>query len=423
MADSKKLESGHHLTSVPAPALSRNFPVVKWAIWLLLFTTAALTSAAPRMALAVLFPEIQRELGLSLVQVGIIWAAEMLTGIVSSVLGGSLSDRYGARSSLVVACLMAGLLNTARGFSPNFAVLLMTSLLVGPFVALIPINLHKAGAQVFPRNQLAIANGGVSLGMAFGFALGAFTAATYIAPALGGWGNVLKVSGLASIFLSLVWGFIPKRTGIANINRAAVQLGLKDSLLYVLGIRDVRLICLAVFGYGACVEGLLGYMPLFLRQVGWLESRADLALTTFHIASLLATIPITLLSDRWGRRQPFLLLGTSLLAISTALVPWMPVSGVFLVMLLGGLMRDAFMSVYITRLMESEGIGPQYAGGALGLAMTGMRIGGAIAPPGGNALAAIGSRAPFLFWALFSVISFLVFAQVRDVQGLRKRAE
>ena len=396
--------------------MSLRAPATKWAIWLLMFATAALASAAPRMSLAVLFPEIQQELGLSLVQVGIIWAAEILTGIVSSVLGGTLSDRYGARSSLVVACLMAGILNTARGFAPNFASLLLTSLLVGPFAALIPINLHKAGAQVFPRYQLAIANGGVSVGMAFGFAMGAFTAATYLAPALGGWGNVLKLSGVASILLGLIWSLIPRGTGVSNINRDAVKMGLKDSLLYVLGIRDVRMICLAVFGYGACVEGLLGYMPLFLRQVGWLENRADLALTTFHIASLVATIPVTLLSDRWGRRQPFLLLGSSLLAISTALVPWMPATGVFVVMLTGGFMRDAFMSVFITRLMESRGIGPEYSGGALGLAMTGMRIGGAIAPPSGNALASFGSRAPFLSWTLFCVISILVFAQLRDAR-------
>ena len=209
--------------------------------------------------------------------------------------------------------------------------------------------------------------------MAFGFAMGAFTAATYLAPALGGWGNVLKLSGVASILLGLIWSLIPRGTGVSNINRDAVKMGLKDSLLYVLGIRDVRMICLAVFGYGRLCGRFVGlHATVFCGQVGWLENRADLALTTFHIASLVATIPVTLLSDRWGRRQPFLLLGSSLLAISTALVPWMPATGVFVVMLTGGFMRDAFMSVFITRLMESRGIGPEYSGGALGLAMTGM---------------------------------------------------
>ena len=392
----------------PLPAL------VKWLLWVLLIVTASLAAAAPRMALGVLFPEIARGMGLSLVQVGIIWGAEILTGVVSSVLGGSLSDRFGARVTLVTGCVMAGLFGIARGFAPNYAVLLGTSLLVGPFTAMIPINLHKAGAQIFPRQQLAIANGGVSVGMAFGFVMGAFAAATYLSPALGGWGNVLKLTGLVSLVLGLVWILIPRRTGVDRVNAHAASLGLKDSILHVLGIRDVRLICLAVFGYGACVEGMLGYLPLYLRNIGWIESRADLALTGFNLSSMVATIPLTLLSDRVGDRQRFLILGAFLAAATTALIPMVSGNAVFVILIIGGLMRDAFMSVFITRLMETRGVGAQYAGGALGLAMTGMRLGGALAPPGGNALAAFGASPPFLFWSLLGILPVVVFALLPD---------
>ena len=47
-------------------------------------------------------------------------------------------------------------------------------------------------------------------------------------------------------------------------------------------IRDVRLLCLAGFGYGGCALGLLGYVPLFLREAGWPGFQADLALSAFH---------------------------------------------------------------------------------------------------------------------------------------------
>ncbi len=390
--------------------------VVKWAIWLLMLLSASLASAVPRMALAVLFPEIARDLQLSLVQIGLIWGTETLTGIVASVLGGSLSDRYGARASLVVGCVMAGLLGLIRGFAPNFTVLLVTSVMVGPFAAVIPINLHKAGAQVFPRHQLALANGGVSVGMAFGFMAGAFAAATYLSPALGGWQNVLRLTGGTGILIGLIWALLPRWTGVAAVNPHTIQTNIQQSILHVWRIREVRFICLAVLGYGACVEGVLGYLPLYLRDIGWFENRADLALTTFHMASMVATIPLTLLSDRWHNRQWFLVLAASLLAGATVSVPWLPGSLLFGAMLAGGLMRDAFMSIFITRLMESEGVGPQYAGGALGLAMTGLRLGGALSPPAGNALATVTPSLPFLFWALFCVIPILVFARLRDPQ-------
>ncbi len=390
--------------------------ITKWLIWLLMLLSAALASAAPRMALGVLLPEIVHDLHLNLVQVGLIWGTETLTGIVASVLGGSLSDRYGARASLVTGCVLAGFFGLVRSFAPNFGFLLASSFLVGPFAALIPINLHKAGAQVFPLRQLAIANGGVSVGMALGFVTGAFTAATYLSPALGGWHNVMRLTGAVSILLGLIWAWLPRGTGVANTDPQATQTSMTASILHVWGIRDVRIICLAVLGYGACVEGMLGFLPLYLRNMGWVESRADLALTTFHIASMGATIPLTLLSDRWQNRQWFLVLGSFLLASAAGLVPFLPDGALFAAMLAGGVMRDAFMSIFITRLMESPGVGPKYAGGALGLAMTGLRLGGALSPPVGNALAGVWTGTPFLFWALWGVVPILVFARLRDVR-------
>ena len=295
--------------------------------------SAALASAAPRMALAVLLPEIVRDMNLSLVQVGLIWGTETFTGIVASVLGGSLSDRYGARASLVAGCVMAGFFGLARGFAPNYGYLLAASFLVGPFAALIPINLHKAGAQVFPLRQLAISNGGVSVGMALGFVTGAFTAAAYLSPALGGWSNVMRLTGVASMMIGLVWALLPRWTGVASTDPQAGIASLRESIVYVWGIRDVRIICLAVLGYGACVEGMLGYLPLYLREIGWMVNRADLALTTFHIASMAATIPLTLFSDHLRNRQGFLVLGSSLLACATLLVPILPGNSLFAAML------------------------------------------------------------------------------------------
>lgn len=385
-----------------------------------MLVTAALASAAPRMILAVLFPELEQKLGLSLVQVGLIWGTETLTGIVASVLGGGLSDRYGARASLVAGCIGAGAFGIARGFAPSFGFLLATSLLVGPFAALIPINLHKAGAQVFPLHQLAIANGGVSVGMAMGFMAGAMTGATVLSPALGGWSRVLQLAGVATLLMGVAWALLPRRAGVGRVRTERGQISLASSLRRVWGLRDVRLICLAVLGYGACVEGTLGYLPLYLRHIGWLPSRADLALSTFHIASLAATLPLTLLSDRLRNRRGFLTLASLLLAGGTALVPLGQGNTVYGSMLAAGLMRDAFMSIFITRLMESDGVGPQYAGGALGLAMMGLRLGGAISPPAGNALASYGSGAPFLFWAVCCALPVSLFTGLRDVRPVAK---
>ena len=411
------------MKSAQAPASAAETGAsTKRSIWGLMFVSAALAGAAPRMALAVLFAEISRDLGLSLVQVGIIWGAESLSGILTSVLGGSFSDRFGARASLVAACVIAGVLNAARGFAPNFGALLLLTLLSGPFAALIPINLHKAGAQVFPRRQLALSNGGVSVGMAFGFVLGTSTAATYLSPALGGWGNVLAMAGAASVLVGLAWLAVPHHTGVADRNPDASGMSLVQIVRHVWAVPDVRRICLAVFGFGACVQGVLGYLPLYLRTLGWTTVGADLATSSFHIASMAATIPIALLSDATGQRRMFLLLGSAMLAVATLALPLLPGGFVYAAAVFGGLARDAFMGIFITRLMESEDVGPAYAGGALGLAMTGLRLGGAVAPPLGNSLAELGAGMPFFVWTLFCALPIIVFLRLRDRPAAAKTA-
>ncbi len=386
----------------------------KWPIWLLMVGTSCLASAAPRMALSVMLPEIGADLGITLFQIGLIWGANVLTSVFSSIVGGAISDRYGARRSLIVACACTGLFGLARGLAPSFGWLLIFSLLTGPFISLIPLNLHKAGAQIFPQEQLALSNGGVSLGMATGFMLGAISAATWLSPLLGGWRMVLIASGLLTMLFGLVWFLVPKRTGVDRVSAHATQTGLREELGRVSRIRDVRLLCLAGFGYGGCALGLLGYVPLFLREAGWPGFQADLALSAFHFASMIATIPLSLLSDRLRRRQPFLLIGAFSLALSTLMVPLAPGQLVFVAMVTAGLMRDAFMSIMFTRLMESKGIGPAHAGNALGVALVGMQLGGAISPPIGNALAMFGRGRPFQLWAIMGLLAAMLLWRLKD---------
>jgi hypothetical protein len=76
--------------------------------------------------------------------------------------------------------------------------------------------------------------------------------------------------------------------------------------------------------------------------------------------------------------------------------------------LLAGAVRDGYMAVFMTTATEARGVGAAYAGTALGLAMTLSRVGGMIAPPIGNSLAAFGPRLPFLFWAGLTLLGLVV---------------
>jgi MFS family permease len=62
-----------------------------------------------------------KELGLSLVQVGTVWGATFAAGIFVLFFAGLLSDRFGVRQTLAIACLLTGVFGALRGLSDSFA--------------------------------------------------------------------------------------------------------------------------------------------------------------------------------------------------------------------------------------------------------------------------------------------------------------
>ena len=165
------------------------------------------------MSLPVLFDEISAELGLSLVQVGWIWGLGSVLGILVGLIGGPVGDRFGPRKTLAVACLFMGVAGAARGLSNGFTMLAITTLFTGFAQWSIPMNVHKTCGVWFPKQQLGMANGAVSVGMALGFLLGALLAATVFSPIFGVWRNVLFVYGAVGILFGMFWMFSQEMAG------------------------------------------------------------------------------------------------------------------------------------------------------------------------------------------------------------------
>jgi MFS family permease len=121
---------------------------------------------------------------------------------------------------------------------------------------------------------------------------------------------------------------------------------------------------------------------------------------------MIAVIPLALWSDRLGSRKKVLMvaalmtiIGVGLLSVADGLMVWVAV-------ILTGLVRDGFMAIFMTMVIETEGIGAAYAGTAIGLVMSFLGIGSLIAPPLGNSLADITAGLPFLFWMMMAVVGF-----------------
>jgi len=381
----------------------------RWYVLLLSGATAALAVAAPSMAMPVLFSEIAGDLRLSLIQVGAIWGTVSFAGLFASLAGGMLGDRFGTKRTLAFACLLLGLAGAVRGLSVGLVTMTITVFLSGLVSAIIPMNLHKICAIWFSGKQLGTANAVISGSMALGFMLGALISATVLSPWLGSWRNVLFFYGGIAALLSIPWALT--RVSISeneHLSRGSICLSFRQSLSHVLRLRGVWILGIALLGVGGGIQGFLGYLPLYLREIEWSAARADATLSSFHAISLLAVFPLAMLSDRIGSRRKLLVAATIMTAIGIGMLSIVEGIAIWIAVLLAGSVRDGYMAVFMTTALELDGVGAAYAGTALGLILTLSRIGGLIAPPLGNSLAAFGPRAPFVLWAAMALIGLIV---------------
>ncbi|MEZ4870117.1 MAG: MFS transporter [Caldilineaceae bacterium] len=384
--------------------------------WIML-GTAALTSmlayAMPVLTLPVLFREIADDLGLNLVQIGVIWGIGAVTGMFVVLIGGSVGDRFGTRRTLMFICLVGGGFGALRGLSNSFVTFLLTSLLFGLVLPALPVNLHKVAGQWFPREQLGFATGVVSAGFATGLMLGSLLGASVLSPLLGGWRNVLIVYGIVSVCISGLWYLVHPQeqmtsaAGVGGAHRTVVPL--RQALRHVSQLRTVWLIGVGVFFFWACVRGFIGYLPLYLRGIGWEANRADSALATFYGISLLAAIPFSMLSDRLRVRRGYLIFAALILALGVGLLAVVQDNWIWAAVLLGGVIFDAFMAIYQATIMEQADVGRVYAGTALGFAAMFREAGGIWSPALGNSLSVFGASVPFLFWSSMAVIAAVIF--------------
>jgi ACS family glucarate transporter-like MFS transporter len=398
-------------------------PSNRWYVLILASLTLALGYAAPLMCMPVLFKEILDELGLNLVQVGTIWGMVFLAGLPIFLIGGMLGDRFGLKRIIVFSCFFIGIAGALRGLSSDFISLAATAFLYGILSAIIMTNMPRISKIWFSGQRIGIANGVIATGMSVGFTTGAMLSATVLSPWLGGWRNVLFLYGAVSLMFSMLWLFTVREPGRDHSSEAPGTVRMRQALSHVARLKGVWLLGFSFFGYIGCIQGVVGYLPLYLRDIGWAPTSADGTLAAFNIAGAIGAIPITLLSDKLGIRKT-ILIALMILAIgSTVLLPFFSNELVWGLAFLIGFTRDPCIALLIVMNLEHEKVSVAYAGTALGLFYTVSQMNGAISPPLGNSLASISLGTPFFFWAALAVMGAFILSFAKETGWKARKKE
>ncbi|MBN1367499.1 MAG: MFS transporter [Dehalococcoidales bacterium] len=369
---------------------------------------------AERMCLPVLFPEISRDMGLSSVQLGTIWALDPFAGIFVSLFAGLIVDRFGIKLTLTIVCLMSGILGALRGFSSNFITLAVIMFTFGIFIAMLPTVLQKAVAVWYPGKRFALAFSITNVGGSTGMMLGAMTSATLLSPALGSWRNVVIAFGILPVVLGLLWMITGRAPKKVEPTITTQDISFRQLASHVLRIKEVWIIGLVALGVMGTTTALSGYIPIYMEGIGWSSAGSGLIVTIISATGAVGGIPIVLLSNRLGSRTKIVIPSVIISALGTVLFPYAHGPLLWAVIVISGIARGGILPLITAMVVEMDGIGVKYAGTALGLITTFIMIGGALTPPLGTSLTVFNPAYPFVLWGMICALSAIGFFFIKE---------
>jgi MFS family permease len=235
----------------------------RWAI----FATLVISTSVGMMIWAAVFPLLNpwtKTLGISYTQGGILVAVFYLPGLLITLPGGAIFDRYPGRKPYLVAWILivggTALMTVATGF---------VMLCAGRLLFASGLNLHNVGA---PKMLASWFRGHPRLGLAMGlytwsFTLGIFASLTFlgrIAERYSWRGAMLLVLVLAGLALLLVWSMVRSPEGAGVVSNQGLRFAMFKNFTPA-----VWLIAVMYLFYNAGSDSYYTFTPDYLVTRGY----------------------------------------------------------------------------------------------------------------------------------------------------------
>lgn len=351
-----------------------------------------------------LFTEIVEQIPLTKVQMGTVMGVLTFASLFFAPIGGAVSDKIGSRWALGASVLTIALAGALRAYVGSANGLILCMFFIGAGMAVLGPNMPKALGMWFSPKELALANGLCISGMGIGGAVAMATAASLMSPAFGGWRNTLLVMGILVLGMGLLWMFLYRDREQEGAAEAKKQ-NMKENFKKVLKVKDLWL--LSGF-YGLNMVGMMAlitFLPVSFEERG-LERAGELVsimLGTTVVFNILGGI----LSDRFGKRKPFLIISSVVFGIGILTLATLKGLPLILALVITGAALGTIAPVLMTVPVELEEIGPALSATAFGLIFMIGNTGGAFGPIlSGKLMDLAGSHwAGFIFMAVALIVA------------------
>ncbi|MCZ6576396.1 MAG: MFS transporter [Gammaproteobacteria bacterium] len=351
-----------------------------WITRLSILTLVHVVGTLHMVSVMAMAPVIQRDLNLSVTQVGLLVTAYYGAQTVGAFPAGGLVDRLGVGWSLVLAqvILIAGAISLSQ--ANDFAAAFGSCAVMGLGYSLTNPASARGVLEWFPPERRATAMGIKQTGVSIGGVLAAGNGALVT---LLSWQSILWIiAGVtaASALVSLRLAERPSWRAGGSFRSVIAHLS------EVVRDRNLGLLFAAGGFYNMGQMNFFAYLTLFMREAAQASQPvAGLSLAIAQAASAVGRIGWGVVSDTVfrGKRKTLVvgLCGTAviLLAAMAAVGLWWGVAvGIALALALG-LTIASFASLMQTLAVEA--VAPRLAGSAMGYSLVGTALGGMVGPP------------------------------------------
>ncbi|NHI84307.1 MAG: MFS transporter [Candidatus Thorarchaeota archaeon] len=255
---------------------------------------------------------IRAEMGLTLTQIGTVASAVILAMTITHLIVGYLGDKGWRNVFVPASVLLSSVVVVVSAFASTYIFLIIAMALLGVTASGYHPTVFPTLAERFPKNARAKATGVQAIGGLIGMAiipiLGAF-----LLLVLGGWEVSFLVLGIIGLALSIpVFGlFRYARTEDTRTVQVLQDIETGEDgwtlnywlSLTLMGLRGMPFRCTALL-FPLYFEDIYGFEPI------WAGSLTTILLTAGLVGEMVAAP----LSDRVGKRVPFLIASTGVVA-------------------------------------------------------------------------------------------------------------
>ena len=242
--------------------------------------------------------------------IGLLSLIFMIVYIVISIPASWVIDTYGIRVAVGLGAALTGIFGLLRGIvATNYTWVLIAQIGIAVGQPLILNALTTVAARWFPINERATATGLGSLAMYLGIAIAlVMTPYLTLRSQLEG---MLVIYGISAMAIAVVFLVFAKESPPTppclpdQEERALVLEGLKD----ILRQKDFILLLLIFFVGLGVFNAVTTWIEDIVRTRGFSIMQAGNAGGLMILGGIIGAVIIPILSDRYRRRPPFLLLG------------------------------------------------------------------------------------------------------------------